>query len=112
MQAVLSDLEQAVFIRGGYILPILLHDGCVSLIPCMRNDIRLEVYPDSDGQASGSLYLDDGASYEFVERDSKSARLTLNYSDGEVSVSFEHGSSYQDIPNVASVVIYGVSQAP
>lgn len=56
----LSDLEQAVFIRGGSILPILLHDDCFSLIPCMRNDIRLEVYPDSEGNASGSLYFDDG----------------------------------------------------
>ena len=88
----LSDLEQAVFIRGGSILPILLHDDCVSLIPCMRNDIRLEVYPDSEGNASGSLYLDDGSSFEFSDRESKSARLSFSYNDGNLSVVFEHGS--------------------
>ena len=93
-------------------MPILLHDECVSLIPCMRNDIRLEVYPDSETEASGSLYLDDGASFEFSDRDTKSARLTYKYADNEVTVSFEHGAQYADIPNVASVVIYGVAGAP
>ena len=100
-----------MFIRGGSILPILLHDDCVSLIPCMRNDIRLEVYPDSEGNASGSLYLDDGSSFEFTDRDSKSARLSFSYSDTTLSVTFDHGTNYEDIPNVASVVIFGVSQA-
>ena len=44
--ATLSDLEQAVYIRGGTILPILEHDDCMALLPCMSNDIHLEVYPD------------------------------------------------------------------
>ena len=56
----LPDLEQAVFVRGGTILPILLHDNCVSLLSCMSNEVRFEVYLDSNKKASGTLYLDDG----------------------------------------------------
>ena len=113
VETALSDLEQAVFVRAGSILPILLHDDCESLIPCMRNDIRLEVYPDSIyGAASGSLYLDDGASYEFTDRDNKSARLNINFANFALFVGVEHGNNYQDIPNVQSVVIYGVSEVP
>ena len=112
VETALSDLEQAVFIRGGSVLPILLHDDCVSLIPCMRKDIRLEVYPDSEGNASGSLYLDDGSSFEFTNRESKSARLSFSYLDATLSVSFKYGSLYDDIPNVASVVIFGARSTP
>ena len=32
---VLSDLEQAVFVKAGSILPILLHDECMALMPCI-----------------------------------------------------------------------------
>ena len=28
-----------------------------------------------------------------------------------MSVSFEHGANYEDIPNVSSVVVYGVASA-
>jgi len=49
----LPDLEQAVFVRGGTVLPILLHEDCVSLLPCMDRPIRLEIYPDANGKASG-----------------------------------------------------------
>lgn len=94
VQAVLGDLEQAVFIRGGSIIPILLHDDCVSLIPCMLNDIRLEVYPSESGYAHGSLYLDDGSSFEFSDRDAKSARLGFNYGHDTVTVGIEHGDNY------------------
>ena len=71
----LSDLEQAVFIRGGSILPILLHEDCMALLPCIKNPIRLEVYLDENDSASGSLYLDDGETYEF-----------LNSTDGHASI--------------------------
>lgn len=43
----LSDLEQAVFIRGGSVMPILLHEDCMALTQCINDSIRLEVYPDT-----------------------------------------------------------------
>ena len=58
----------------------------------MRNDIRLEVFPDSSLEASGSLYLDDGASFEFTDKDTKSARLSYKYADNSVTVNYEHGA--------------------
>ena len=61
----LPDLEQAVFVRGGSVIPILLHEDCMALLPCIRNPIRLEVYLDENDEASGELYLDDGETYEF-----------------------------------------------
>ena len=61
----LTDLEQAVFVRGGSVIPILLHEDCMALLPCIRNPIRLEVYLDENDEASGELYLDDGETYEF-----------------------------------------------
>jgi len=60
VEVALPDLEQAVFVRGGTILPILLHENCMALLPCMMNDISFEIYPDSTGKATGTLYLDDG----------------------------------------------------
>ena len=108
----LPDLEQAVFVRGGSILPILLHDDCPSILSCISNDVRLEVYPDAQGQAEGTVYLDDGSSYEFQDTDKGSARLNFSYSEKLMTVSYEHGQNYQALPNVASIVIYGVTQAP
>ena len=32
----------------------------MALLPCMMNDISFEIYPDSTGKATGTLYLDDG----------------------------------------------------
>ena len=56
------DLEQVVYVKGGSILPILLHDDCFALKKCISNKIRLEVYLDADNKASGNFYADDGAS--------------------------------------------------
>lgn len=61
----LSDLEQAVFVKGGAVLPKLLHDGCLALTQCIDEPIKLEVYQNIYGQASGNLYLDDGTSLDY-----------------------------------------------
>jgi alpha-glucosidase (family GH31 glycosyl hydrolase) len=54
-----------VFVKGGSIVPILLHDDCMSLLSCINNPLRLEVYPDGDGYAESLLYLDDGESMDY-----------------------------------------------
>jgi len=61
----LSDLDQAVWFRGGSVLPILAHEGCMALMSCINNPINIEVYPDASGNAYGEMYLDDGQSFEF-----------------------------------------------
>lgn len=57
---VLNDLEQAIFVRGGSIITVLTHSDCMALSRCIKNDVRLEIYPEADGQAFSRLYLDDG----------------------------------------------------
>ena len=75
----LPDLDQAVFIRGGSIIPILLHEDCMSLLPCIKNPIRLEVYLDENDQAGGTLYIDDGETYEFKNSTNGYARINFGY---------------------------------
>ena len=81
----------------------------MALLPCLQNDLRVEIYPSQEGAAQGSLYLDDGASFEYAENpDTKSASLSLAYKGNAFSSSFTSGSGYQNIPNVASVVVFEV----
>jgi len=49
----LPDLEQAVFIKGGSVMPMLEHDECMALMSCFHNKLRLEVYLDENQEASG-----------------------------------------------------------
>ena len=49
----LPDLEQAVFIKGGSIIPTLLHDDCMAISTCIEKKIRLDVYLDSSNKAKG-----------------------------------------------------------
>jgi len=44
----LEDLQQAIFVKGGHILPILQHENCMALLACIDNPITLEIYPDGD----------------------------------------------------------------
>jgi len=53
-----------VFVKGGSILPILLHDDCMALSQCYWGKIRLEVYLDWSKRASGFLFTDDGVSVD------------------------------------------------
>ncbi|KAI3341136.1 glycosyl hydrolases family 31-domain-containing protein [Ustulina deusta] len=52
-----------VHIRGGTILPLRSASGNTTEV-VRRNDFTLIIAPDSDGRASGSLYLDDGDSLD------------------------------------------------
>lgn len=80
----LSDLAQAVFVRGGTILPVLQHEHCISILSCMFNPIRLEVYLDEFGKAEGVLYTDDGETFEYQKHD-QYALVKFEYTDGKLS---------------------------
>jgi alpha-glucosidase (family GH31 glycosyl hydrolase) len=53
-----------IFVRGGTILPLLLHKNALSLQRAIHNDIKLEVYVRS-GKASGMVYMDDGETFAY-----------------------------------------------
>ncbi len=101
-----------MFIRGGTILPILLHDDCLALLDCIKNDIKLDVYLDQTNQAHGSLYLDDGTSFDYMDKQSKLARFRFDYTDGTVESSVIFGDDYAGLPNVTSVKVFGIQSAP
>ena len=87
---VLRDLEQAVFIRGGSILPILSHQNCLALLECYKNPINLEVYLDEASQAAGSLYIDDGLSHDY--QSGQFARIQFKYQDNLLSSAVIEGT--------------------
>ena len=40
-----SDLELGMWVRGGSILPILLHENALSVLRAISKPIKLEVFP-------------------------------------------------------------------
>merc|ERR1712060_746543 len=99
--ALLKDLDQQIFVVAGTVLPILHHEDCMSLIPCMRNDVRLEVYPTSNMTALGELYLDDGYSFNYTQGADAHAQLSVN---------IEKGANYTAFPNVSDIAIYDAEE--
>jgi len=67
-----SDLEIGMWVKGGSILPILLHDNALSVLRAIDKPIKLEVFPNKDSLAIGYLVLDDGWS-------TKPNKSILNY---------------------------------
>ncbi len=92
----LPDLEQAVFIKGGSVMPVLLHDDCYALTKCINDKIRLDVYIDDNNHASGSLYTDDGTSFKH-ETDFEFAEVNFTYDGGFRSSRVSDASLY-DFP--------------
>jgi hypothetical protein len=52
--------EPNFFIKAGSILPLLNHNKELSLLAALENPLRLRVYLDEYGAATGTLVLDDG----------------------------------------------------
>lgn len=89
----LSDLEQGLFVKGGSVLPILKHEGCMALLSCFQNPILLRLFLDTDFNAYGNLYLDDGETLNYWS-DSGSALIKFNFESGTLTSYFEYGSGY------------------
>ena len=96
---ILNDLEQAVFIRGGSVLPILEHEGCLALLQCFQNQVRFEVYLDDNREAQGELYLDDGETYEYLNDTDGHARVQITYRDNTLTSENIAGTDYLYGPN-------------
>jgi len=64
-------------VKGGSILPILAHKRELSLLNAIKNNIRLDIYPDSHNFAHGMLYLDDGESMDHLK--GKNTLLSYKY---------------------------------
>lgn len=109
----LPDLEQAVFIKGGSVIPILLHDDCMAISTCMFDMIRLDVYLDDYQKASGSLYTDDGVSFKH-ETDKEYATVAFKF-DGNLSselTSTDADYTFPESQTIDQVAIYGLTSVP
>ena len=112
----LPDLEQAVFIKAGSIIPILLHEECMALMACFHNKIRLDVYLDDFLEASGSLFADDGVSFKYATENSF-AMVKFTFKENDVmylkSEVVSKGSyEFPATQTVDTVAIYGWTTKP
>jgi len=64
----------------------------MSLLPCIQNAISLEVYLDENDNASGSLYIDDGETHEYLT-DGAYAEISMSISGGTLKSYLDSGSS-------------------
>ena len=115
VKATLKDLEQAVFMKGGSIVPILMHQDCMALTQCINNKISLHVYLDESGQASGSLYVDDGLSHRY-QTHSEYARVQfdmISENEGLKSSRIEENQYvFPESQTVETITFYGLGRAP
>lgn len=94
-----------VHIKGGAVLP-LREKGAMTTTQLRTTDFELVVAPDANGQASGSLYADDGVSIT----PKTSTTVSLTYRNSTLTVSGTFG--YALDVNVSRVQFLGVASAP
>lgn len=104
----LEDLDQAVFVRGGSILPILNHEGCLAILDCISNSIHLEVYLDKNGKASGDLYVDDGRSFAYQSDPNASNYVKFTFDGRYLKATVDSSYVFGENQKITSVSFYGI----
>ncbi|CAL1703163.1 unnamed protein product [Somion occarium] len=94
-----------VHIKGGVVLP-LREKGAMTTTELRKTDFELVVAPGTDGQATGSLYFDDGVSIT----QKFSTTVLFSFKKSILSVTGQFGFTTQ--VNVARVKFLNVSKAP
>ena len=76
----IADNEQGVFIKEGSIIPLLNFDRKrMSLLQAIDDPVNLLIYPDlSTDTASGDLYLDDGESNNYLQKECTQVQFNWN----------------------------------
>ncbi|KAI8935342.1 hypothetical protein NX059_007927 [Plenodomus lindquistii] len=100
----LTYTDIPVHVRGGSVIPMRANSANTTKA-LRQEDFVVVIAPDSDGNASGRLYLDDG---ESIEQKSTS-EITYSYSQGKLSVTGNmsyQGTSGESI-TVTKVVVLG-----
>ena len=112
----IGDQQLAVFVKSGTILPILDFEiDRMSILSAIDDPIRLEVFPDSTGQGTGKLYLDDGLTNDY--QSGAYAEYEFTYSDSILSVktvSADAGAMWAQTSNkmISEVVIQNMPGQP
>lgn len=100
-----SFTEIPVYIRSGAVLPLRLN-GTMTTTELRKTDFEFVVAPTSSGQASGSLYMDDGVSIS--QKATTEVSMTFSHKKLAVQGSFRYHTGV----NVARVRFAGVTSAP
>ena len=66
----------------------------MALLPCMGNPIRLEIYLDANNEAEGTLYIDDGETYEY-QKNKDYARIRFTFKDNLLTSYREQEGSFE-----------------
>jgi alpha-glucosidase (family GH31 glycosyl hydrolase) len=108
----LENNEYGVYVRGGSILPIKLHNYAQSILRTLLMPVRLDIYLSADRQnAEGLLYLDDGNSFRYQSHKEK-ALIKYQYSGGRLTCQslFDKDHDYQPAHTlkITEVNIYGI----
>ena len=84
-----APLETApLFVRAGAILPTSPEMNYVGMKP--TDPVRFEIYPDAQGQASATLYEDDGVTEDY--RQGKFRRTTVSFRRNQIELGAPEGS--------------------
>jgi alpha-glucosidase (family GH31 glycosyl hydrolase) len=92
-----------IFVRGGFIFP--MQKPALTLREQSKNDYELMVALDQNGEAFGSLYIDDGISLKVAENYTFVDFKVLN---GSLSVS----GHFHYTPTLGQIVILGIAKCP
>ncbi len=90
-----------LYVRGGSILPSTRAMNHV--FEHRWDPIRLDIYPDADGRATGELYEDDGLTQR--HRDGDYLRTRFRYADGALHL--ERDGAYRPPARVLEIVLHG-----
>ena len=66
----------------------------MAILACIKNEITLEVFIDKNGNSYGSLYLDDGESFNYLVDENASASVGFSYEFNTLSSYFFSGNAY------------------
>lgn len=111
----LDGTNVPIHVRGGSIIPLLHPDG-IKHLP--QKSLELFVAPDEHGEATGTLFWDDGITY--YEDMEKAPKIRLNFTlskEGESRVKLsitpvEKSYQGQDKPVIATVTLCNIAATP
>lgn len=101
----ISFTEIPVYIRSGAVLPLRVN-GTMTTTELRRTDFEFVVAPTSSGQASGSLYMDDGVS--IAQKATTTVSMSFSHGKLDVQGSFKYATGV----DVARVRFAGVNSEP
>ncbi|KZT11187.1 glycoside hydrolase family 31 protein [Laetiporus sulphureus 93-53] len=95
----------SIHIRGGAVLP-LRAQGAMTTTALRKENFDLVVAPGFNGEAWGTLYMDDGVSIT----PNATTEVSMAYKNGTLTVAGTFG--YETCVNVSSVLFLGIDKAP